>query len=148
VLFLPGRKPRAAKVSPDAAVTVADEVPLGLGAEAAVPVAVVEPALGTLVSGRVRRGGAPVAAVLTVIGPGGRQVLNSRADERGEFAVSLRPGRYYVVATDAGRDPRAVAVDVNGRPVQVDLALPGVSAPPAGGIPATSPAAEDLAPRP
>ncbi|HUR74625.1 MAG TPA: MFS transporter [Sporichthya sp.] len=94
------------------------------------------PPAGTL-SGSVRRSGSRVpAAVLTVIGVDGREVLHTRADAAGEFTVRVPPGRYFVVATEAGRTPQAVSVELNGHPVTLDLALPPAPVPTRFTVPA------------
>lgn len=83
-----------------------------------------DPAPGVLL-GRVRRADTRVpAAVLTVIGLDGREVLHTRANDAGEFTIEVPPGRYFVVVTDAGRSPQAVSVELNGHPVDLDLLLP------------------------
>jgi hypothetical protein len=133
VLLLPGRA-RRAPAPVEVPATGADEVevPEGLAFEAAVgPGAGSEPGLHpALLSGRVRRDGVHVpAAILTVIAGDGREVLHTRADDAGEFRLDVPSGRYYVVVTDDGRDPRAVGVLVNGHPVRLDLTLPGPGAP-------------------
>ncbi|MBA3745674.1 hypothetical protein [Sporichthya sp.] len=45
----------------------------------------------------------PRPGAVTVIGLDGREVLHTRADDAGEFTIGVPPGRYFVVATDAGR---------------------------------------------
>jgi hypothetical protein len=114
VLAIPGRRRLPVQVP----------APAGLAEAALTPAAEPDRAPGVLV-GRVRRSGARVpAAVLTVIGLDGREVLHTRADAAGEFTVEVPPGRYFVIATDAGRTPHAVSVELNGHPVDLDLVLP------------------------
>jgi hypothetical protein len=116
VLAIPGKR-RGRAPAAEVPAGLVEEVVTGLGVDT-------ELASGVLL-GRVQRGTARVpAAVLTVIGMDGREVLHTRADESGEFAVHVPSGRYYVIATDEGRDPQAVAVELNGHPVTVNVALP------------------------
>jgi hypothetical protein len=83
---------------------------------------------GTALFGRVRRpdGDAVPAAVLTVMDEDGREVARTRADAYGSYRVDLAgPGLFLIVATDAGRDPQAAEVRVNGHPAELELTLPG-----------------------
>ncbi len=114
VLAIPA--PKAAPVTAPGPVPVLAEV-------AAIPVVGSDP--DSVLLGRVRRRGVGVpGAVLTVLGTDGREVLHTRTDDAGEFTIEVPPGRYFVVATDAGRSPQAVSVELNGHPVDLDLILP------------------------
>jgi hypothetical protein len=145
VLAVPGRRHarKAAATSPGA-----EEVPAGLLVEPAVPIAIDEPLSGQTLAGRVRRGRERVpAAVLTVIGDHGREVLHTRADDAGEFRIHVPSGHYYVIVTDAGRDPKAVAVELNGHPVSLDVALPAPDVTEPLPVAPNFPPAEYLTPR-
>jgi hypothetical protein len=77
--------------------------------------------------GRVGRpdGAAVPAAVLSVIAEDGRQIAWTRADSDGGYHLDLAdPGRYLVVAADAGRDPQAIEIRLDGRPVELPITLP------------------------
>jgi hypothetical protein len=90
----------------------------------AAPVAVPTP-VGLF--GRVGRpdGAAVPAAVLSVIAEDGRQIAWTRADSDGGYHLDLAdPGRYLVVAADAGRDPQAIEIRLDGRPVELPITLP------------------------
>ncbi len=100
---------------------------------------IVEPALAEAVegtalapvalTGSVRRGGLPVpGAVLTLLGPDGREVTRFRADAEGRFALNPAAGRYYVVVSDTNRTPTALIVDLTDDPVAVDVEMPGLPA--------------------
>lgn len=114
VLAIPNRRPGAAMAVAVPAVG-AEPVPVGASS----------------VRGQVRRanGDGVAAAVLTVIDGAGREAARARADSDGEYAIALPPGHYVVLATDGGRDPGIARVEVNGRPAELDLTLPGPRVP-------------------
>ncbi len=83
-----------------------------------------EPTPDPLLAGRVVRGTARVpAAVLTVLGTDGREVAHVRADDSGSFFLPLPAGRYFVIATDAGRSPAAVTLDLPATSAQIEIQL-------------------------
>lgn len=85
----------------------------------------VEPAVGLQLRGRVLTpGGTAVpGAAVTLLAPSGREIVRTRADGTGAYAVDVpAPGSYYVVA-QAGARHRAAAIEFDGEPADLDLTL-------------------------
>ena len=93
------------------------------------------PAERLLLLGHVRHRGVGVAeAILTVLGPDGREVTHTTADRTGAFAVPLPLGHYHLVASWDGLDPVVIPVEIDGQPRILELDLAGL---PDEGTPST-----------
>jgi len=104
------------------------------------PPAVVEPAPATIaahnnfqddqriVRGLVRQAdGSPVAAAaITLIDPDGRQTARQLTDRHGGYRLAAPgAGHYVLIARAASYQPQAIEVELNGRPLSVELTLTG-----------------------
>ena len=82
------------------------------------------------VTGRIRgAGGAPLAgAMITLVGPDGRQLGRTATRDDGSYALGVpSAGSYVLIVSADGHQPQAATVTVGAEPLFYELALSGTS---------------------